>query len=101
MAEQYVTGDKAYVLIRGRIMDATYVKRGDYLTHERGLPPKRGSRRAKTYEALKNGPKTGHALFASGNWMPDRSEPMPEAVYKEQLKWMVRNAYLHVVNPRR
>ena len=99
MAGRYVTGDEALAFMLGQILEVTYVKHGEYLTHELGLPPRSGSRRAKTYEALMNGPQTGHALFARGNWRPVRKERMSESEFKEHLKWMVRHAFLHVVMP--
>ena len=50
-----------------------------------------------TYKALKNGPKTGRALYATGNWMPIRGEPMSEKDFMDHLRWMVRESRLHVV----
>ena len=97
MAEEYVTGDEGYALIRERALDARYVKHGEYPTHEKGLPPV--GRRARTHEALRDGPRVGHDLFRDGNWMPRNREPMSEAAFSQHLKWMVRNSYLHVVSP--
>ena len=65
-----ITGEEGLAAIRGRVLDATYVAWGEYLTPVRGRPAKPGGRIAKTYEALADGPQTGHYLYAHGNHMP-------------------------------
>ncbi len=74
-------------------MDATYVKDGEYDEHP---PPKSGGRIATTYEALKDGPKTGHDLYVHGNYMPEADKPMSEKDFQSHLRWMVRESRLHV-----
>ena len=99
MVESPVTGKAGLDLIRGRILDATYVKCGEYRTPVMRRPPRPGGRIAMTYKALRSGPKTGHALFATGNWMPNEKKLMSQKDFKRHLQWMVEESRLHVVNP--
>ena len=97
MADCNVTGNAGVALIKGRVLDAKYIISGQYRTRQRRLRAKPGGRIAMTYKALKNGPKTGRALYATGNWMPIRGEPMSEKDFMDHLRWMVRESRLHVV----
>ena len=94
-----LTGEAGLAHIKGRVLDATYVMDGEYLTPASGHPPKPGTRIAKTYEALQDGPQTGYHLFFHGNHMPTKEgkPPMPPPQFREHLKWMVRESRLHVV----
>ena len=88
-----VTGEAGLALIKGRALDATYVIGGEY------PPVKPGTRFAKTYEALRDGPQTGYHLYFHGNHMPTKEgrPPMRPPPFREHLKWMVRERRLHVV----
>ena len=94
-----ITGEEGLAAIRGRVLDATYVAWGEYLTPVRSRPAKPGGRIAKTYEALADGPQTGHYLYAHGNHMPytKGKPPMSKEDFTAHLQWMVGNSRLHVV----
>ena len=100
MEDRHVTGKEGIDLIRGRVMDAIYVIDGEYLTPILERSPKPGGRIAKTYEALQDGPQTGHYLYAHGNHMPDTEgkPPMSKSDFKAHLQWMVGKSRLHVVS---
>ena len=64
MAPKYVTGSTGLDLIKGRELYATYIKFGEY-EHKQNK-----GRILATYDALKDGQKTGQYLFKHGNVMP-------------------------------
>ena len=100
MADKHVTGEAGLALVKGRVLDATYVMEGEYLTAARGFPAKPDGRVAKTYEALRDGPKTGYHLYYHGNHMPhtEGKPPMSIPEFRAHLTWMVRHSRLHVVS---
>ena len=86
-----VTGQAGWNLIRGRVLEAVYVKIGAY-------PPFRpGGRIDKTYEALGGDPKDGQYLLNSGNRMPHKKRQMSPSDFRGHLTYMVRNERLHVL----
>ena len=98
MPARNVTGHDGLALIEGRELHATNAMSGEYRTGVRGLSAKPGGRIEATYRALRDGPRTGHALFDQGNWMPNRCKPMSATEFRAHLRWMVRESRLHVVH---
>ena len=89
MALKYVTGSTGLDLIEGRVLNATYIKFGNYR--------KSRGRISATYAALEDGSQTGQYLFKHGNLMPKAGGRMDQASFQNHLRYMVENSRLHVV----